>query len=382
MRAMPSSRTGVGLMSGTSVDGVDAAVCRVSGHGPPGRVELLGFRSAPWPRSLRERLRALGEGAASTRELCLLHAEVGERFADAAERAVHGALGPGARIDFAGSHGQTVWHEPRRGRRPGATLQIGDPSRIAERLRCPVVSDFRSRDVAAGGQGAPLVPYADWVLFRRPGRVRAVQNLGGMGNVTVVTEGAEGVFAFDTGPANLPVDEAVRLLTGGRETMDRGGRRAAAGRVHGDVVAALLRHRFLRRKPPRSTGREEFGAAFVKEVRDGHRLRGNDLVATLTRFVAAATADAYGRWVLPRARPDEVLLSGGGARNGVLVAHLRELLAPLPVRCLEAVDGAPGGAREAMAFAILASETLAGVPSSVPAATGAARAVVLGVVTP
>jgi anhydro-N-acetylmuramic acid kinase len=361
------------------MDGVDAAVCRIAGSGPTLRLEVLAHRFAPYPRRLRERLLALVEGAVPAREVCLLHDAVGAAFADAAAAA---AAGAGVRPDFAGSHGQTVWHEPgRRGRRT-ATLQIGEASLVAERLGCPVVSDFRPRDCAAGGQGAPLVPYADWALYRRPGRTRALQNLGGIGNVTVVTEDLDGVFAFDTGPANLPLDEAVRALTGGRERLDRDGRRALRGRVDRALLAALLRHPFLRRRPPRSTGREEFGAGFVREVRRRRpRLAPDDLLATLTAFSAGATADAYRRWVLPRARPDEALLTGGGARNPALVAALRRALAPLPVAVAE--DPAlPAAAKEAAAFALLASETLAGVPSSVPAATGAARRVVLGKVTP
>jgi anhydro-N-acetylmuramic acid kinase len=365
-------------MSGTSMDGVDAAVCRIGGSGPTARLRVLRFLHRPYPRRLRERLRALAEGGTSAREVCLLNDAVGQVLADAAAAAVRAA---GVRPDFAGSHGQTVWHEPGRGGRRTATLQIGEASLIAERLRCPVVSDFRPRDCAAGGQGAPLVPYADWVLFRRPGRVLALQNLGGIGNVTVVTERLEEVFAFDTGPANLPVDEAVRAVTGGRESMDRGGRRAARGHVDAVLLRGLLRHPFLRRSPPRSSGREEFGARFVAAVRRRRpRIRPDDLVATLTRFSAEATADAYRRYLLPRARPDVVLLSGGGARNPVLVAHLGELLAPVPVRLTDDA-GLPGPAKEAAAFALLASETLTGVPCNLPAATGAARRVVLGKVT-
>ena len=375
---MSRARIGVGLMSGTSMDGVDAAVCRISGSGAAARLRVLRFLHRPYARRLRERLRALAEGGTTAREVCLLHDEVGGAFAATAEAAVRAA---GVRPDFAGSHGQTVWHEPGRGRRRTATLQIGEASVIAERLRCPVVSDFRPRDCAAGGQGAPLVPYADWVLFRKPGRVLALQNLGGIGNLTVVTEDLAGVFAFDTGPANLPIDEAVRAATGGRESFDRGGRRAARGRVDGALLAELLRHPFLRRRPPRSSGREEFGGRFVAELRRLRpRLSPDDLVATLTRFSAEATAGAYRRFVLPRTPLDRVLLSGGGALNPVLVAHLRELLHPVPVGFTEDA-GLPGPMKEAASFALLAAETLAGVPSSVPAATGAARPVLLGKVT-
>jgi anhydro-N-acetylmuramic acid kinase len=361
------------------MDGVDAAVCLLAGVGPRTRLRVLRLEHRPYPPALRARLRALAEGKTTTREVCRLDFEVGEAFADAADAALRAE---GVRAAFAGSHGQTVWHEPRRGGRGAATLQIGEAAVIAERLGCPVVSDFRPRDCAAGGEGAPLVPYADWVLFRRPGRVRALQNLGGIGNVTVVTPGLEGVFAFDTGPANLPIDEAVRAVTRGRETMDRDGRRASRGRVDASLLESLLRHPFLRRKPPRSTGREEFGARFVADARRRRpRLAPDDLVATLTRFGAEATADAWRRFVLPRIDPDEALLSGGGARNPALVRFLAEALDPIPVRALDE-DGLPGAAREAAAFALLASETLAGVPSNVPAATGAARRVVLGKVTP
>ncbi|MCK6482081.1 MAG: anhydro-N-acetylmuramic acid kinase [Planctomycetes bacterium] len=371
-------RVVVGLMSGTSMDGVDAAVCRVRGSGAGARLDLLGFLGRPHPRRLRERLRALAEGTTTAREVCALHHEVGEAFAAAAEAALAAA---GVRADLVGSHGQTAWHEPGRGRRPTRTLQVGEPSLLAERLGCPVVSDFRPRDCAAGGQGAPLVPYADWVIFRAPGRVRAVQNLGGIGNATVVTEDLAGVFAFDTGPANLPLDEAVRALTGGRRALDRDGRFARRGKVDRPLLASLLRHPFLRRRPPRSSGREEFGGRFVAEVRRRRpRLPPEDLLATLTAFSAAATVDAYRRWILPRTPLDEVLLSGGGARNPVLVSLLRQGLAPIPVRTTDEA-GFPGAAREAAAFALLASEAFDGVPCSVPAATGARHAVVLGKVT-
>jgi anhydro-N-acetylmuramic acid kinase len=360
------------------MDGVDAAVCRVRGSGAGAGLEVLRFLQRPYAPGLRRRLLAAASGPTTAEEICRLHYEVGRAFADAAAAALRAE---GRRADFAGSHGQTLWHRPGRAGREAESLQIGEAAPIAERLGCPVVSDFRPRDCAAGGQGAPLVPYADWVLFRVPGRVRALQNLGGIGNVTVVAEDLDRVFAFDTGPANLPLDEAVRAATRGRERFDRDGRRARRGRVDGGLLRSLLRHPFLRRPPPRSSGREEFGARFVASVlarRPG--MRSEDLIATLTRFSAEATADAYRRFVLPRGPVDEVLLSGGGARNPVLVAHLRETLAPLPVRILDEA-GMPAEAKEAAAFALLASETLAGVPSNVPAATGAARRVVLGKVT-
>jgi anhydro-N-acetylmuramic acid kinase len=367
-------------MSGTSQDGVDAALCRIRGTGSSLNAELLAFETVSYGRSLRDRLRSLAEGEGTPASLARADVEVGEAFARAALQ-VTAAVGRKRRPDFVASHGQTVWHEPRRGRRSTATLQIGCAAVIAERLGCPVVSDFRSRDAAAGGQGAPLVPYADWALLRAKGRVRAVQNLGGVGNVSVVTGRLRDVFAFDTGPANLPLDEAARLVSGGRERFDGNGRRARRGRVDSGAVKALLRHPFLRRKPPRSTGREEFGAAFVTETARRHRLSGDDLVATLTDWVARATREAYRRFVEPRQAVDEVLLCGGGARNGTLVERLREQFAPVPVGLLDDA-GLPSDAHEALAFAVLGAETLRGVPTGLPAVTGARRAVVLGTVTP
>jgi anhydro-N-acetylmuramic acid kinase len=246
---------------------------------------------------------------------------------------------------------------------------------IAERTGLPVVADFRPRDVAAGGEGAPLVPLVDWLLFRRPGRVLGCLNLGGIANVTVVTERVEGVRAFDLGPANMPLDAVVQAWTGGREAFDRDGRRAAAGRVDPALVRELLAHPFLALPPPKSTGREAFGAPFVAPLLARFAGREADLLASLTRFVAEAVADGLRRFVPERL--EEVLVSGGGARNPTLLAALGEALAPVAVRPLDAV-GWDADAKEAVAFALLANETLFGRPGNVPGATGAAGPRVLG----
>jgi anhydro-N-acetylmuramic acid kinase len=289
-------------------------------------------------------------------------------------------------VDAVGSHGQTVWHRPPAEGRRGATLQIGDAATIAERTGIPVVSDFRSRDVAAGGHGAPLVPYVDRLLFSLPDRSRALQNIGGIGNVTrVPPRGSdEPVFAFDTGPGNALIDAAVELATGGRLTFDRDGQLAARGRIDDALLADLLRHPFFAAEPPKSTGREEFGRPFVARLTTALEPEGDadwlEIVATLTELTARTIADAYRRWLLPRGL-DEVVITGGGARNPTLVRRISELLHPLPVLTGDAL-GVDPEAKEAVAFAVLAWAHLRGIPANVPSATGAAGPRVLGSYTP
>jgi anhydro-N-acetylmuramic acid kinase len=284
------------------------------------------------------------------------------------------------------SHGQTVWHRPPAGARRGATLQLGDAATIAERTGCAVVSDFRTRDVAAGGHGAPLVPWADRLLFSVPGRARALQNIGGIGNVTwLPPHGSdEAAFAFDTGPGNALIDAAVELATDRRLGFDRDGALAARGEVDGELLADLLRHPYFAAEPPKSTGREEFGRPFVVRLVEAMRPEGDrdwlDLVATLTELTARTIADAYARWLVPRG-VHEVVITGGGARNPTLVGRIRALLAPLPV--VDAAElGIDADAKEAVAFALLAWAHLHGIPANLPAATGAAGPRVLGSLTP
>jgi anhydro-N-acetylmuramic acid kinase len=362
LRARPFRRV-VGLNSGTSADGVDAAVVRVHGAGAATRVEVEAYVHVPWDAELRARLVA-PRGAA---ELAVLDFEVGAAFAAAARAALDAAGQPHA--DLVGSHGQTVAHLPD----VRATLQIGQPAVIAERLGAPVISDFRARDVAAGGEGAPLVPLADHLLFHRPGRTRALQNIGGIANVTVVGADLDGLIAFDTGPGNMPLDEVARRLLG--VPCDRDGVLAAGGTVDTGVVAELLGHPFFAQPPPRSTGRERFGAGFVEPLYARFADRPADLLATLTRFVAESIHAAYARHVPPRC--DEVLVSGGGVHNATLMRHLGELFAPTPVRST-AAEGVDPDAKEAIAFAILANETLHAQPGNVPSATGARGPRVLG----
>jgi anhydro-N-acetylmuramic acid kinase len=371
-RARPT-RLVVGLLSGTSADGTDAALCAISGAGETTRLETRAFVTTPFPRPLRERIFRVSQADAS--ELCDLDVMLGEAFADAARAAADAAGIKMDEIDLIGSHGQTAVHHPRSGGRIGATLQIGEAAVIAERTGCPVVSDFRVRDVAAGGEGAPLVPLVDHLLFRLPGRRRALQNIGGIANVTLVGERLEDLVAFDNGPGNMPLDAVARAASNGTEAFDRDGRRAARATIDPGLLADLHRHPYLSQPLPKSTGREDFGREFVNPLLVRFEARKDDLLATLTRFSAEAIARSY-REMLP-AMPDEVYVSGGGALNPVLMRHLAELLAPIPVATTAAL-GVDPEAKEAIAFAALANQTLFGLAGNVPAVTGALGPRVLG----
>jgi len=353
----------LGLMSGTSADGVTAALVRIPGRGGR-RLEVEACRTTPYPRTLR--LRVLGAADLRAPGLARLNVELGEAFARAAKALLASAGVPARRIAAVGSHGQTIWHGP--GGRPPATLQLGEPSVIAERLGATVVADFRPRDVAAGGQGAPLVPFLDRFLFG-DGPPRALQNIGGIANVSLVGRGTP-PLGFDTGPGNCLLDLAARRATGGRLLYDRDGVLARRGKVREEAARRLLAHPFLRRPPPKSADRGEFGPAFL----DRFRLRGHDLVATAAYFTALTIAEAYRRFLPGRVR--EVVVSGGGTLHPVLMGELRRLLTA-PVRLLEEF-GLPGEAREAACFALMAERALRGLPNHCPGATGARGLRVLG----
>ena len=377
----------VGLMSGTSADGVDAALVDVR---PPGtQVEVLAFETYPYPRALRAAvLAACRSDTGRVDDVCHLNFAIGEVFADAVLRLARRARVPLRSIDLVGSHGQTLYHipagRPLGGRRIRSTLQVGEPSVIAERTGITTVADFRPRDIAAGGQGAPLVPLADYLLFRHPRRTRAVQNIGGIANVTLLPAGCDesGVLAFDTGPGNMILDRLAQRLTAGRLSYDKDGRLASRGKVNRTLLAELLRHPFLRKRPPRTTGREEFGSQFADALLDRSRRRGlapRDLMATAAAFTAACIADAYGRF--SPAPVDEVILCGGGSRNPVLVGLLTALLAPARVALTDDF-GINADAKEAVSFALLAARTAWGLSGNVPSATGARAGVVLGKIVP
>ncbi|MDB6108808.1 MAG: hypothetical protein JWR69_558 [Pedosphaera sp.] len=378
----------VGLMSGTSADGIDAVVAAISGSGRGLQVKLVAHRQQAFPRALREQiLRVSLHGVVA--EICELNFLLGEHFARAALGVIRQArLRPG-QIRGIGSHGQTVHHLPRA--RTPSTLQIGEAAVIAERTGITTVGDFRVRDMAAGGQGAPLVPYVDWALYTDDTRPRILQNIGGIGNLTFLPPCAalKQVVAFDTGPGNMVMDAVVSVLSSGRLAYDRDGRWAGQGRVSEPLLEELMRHPYLRRRPPKSTGREEFGEPFVRTLLASARrlkLPDADIVATATAFTAASIAEAYENFVFKKlartARQKlQIILGGGGAKNRTLRRMVAERVAPSVVLTQEAF-GHSNAAKEALAFAVLAHETLQGKPANVPSATGARRAVVLGKISP
>ncbi|HVU49596.1 MAG TPA: anhydro-N-acetylmuramic acid kinase [Polyangia bacterium] len=372
LRARPRRRI-IGLLSGTSADGTDAALCEIEGAGEALRLVSTTFVTTPFPRELRERIFRLARADAT--ELCDVDVLLGEAFAAAALEVCVAAGVSIEEVDLIGSHGQTAVHHPRSGGHVGATLQIGEAAVIAERTGRPVVSDFRVRDVAAGGEGAPLVPLVDHLLFRKPGVRRALQNIGGIANVTLVCERLDELVAFDNAPGNMPLDAVARAASGGAEAFDAGGRRAARGHIDAALLAELHEHPYLSQPLPKSTGRETFGKDFIYPLLARFGQRPDDLLATLTRFVAEAIARSY-RESLP-APPDEVFVSGGGALNPTLMAHLEALLAPLPVKTSASL-GVDPEAKEAIAFAVLANETVFGHPGNLPSVTGAAGPRVLG----
>ncbi|MHB0948018.1 MAG: anhydro-N-acetylmuramic acid kinase [Gemmatimonadaceae bacterium] len=372
------TRAYVGLMSGTSLDGISAAICRFHARDDGGiDTELLGFSVREYDQTQRERLRAaMMQGSA--REYCMLAFDLGEWLAQAATQVIDEAGVPRGDIAAIGSHGQTVWHEP-----PHSTWQLGEAAVIAERTGIAVVSDFRVRDVAAGGQGAPLVPIADALLFRGAGW-RALQNIGGIGNVTVVPPNGDlrSLRAFDTGPGVAVLDGVVRELTGAR--FDRDGALASAGAAVDEVVDELLRAPYFSAPPPKSTGRELFDAAYVtrliarcREVKPGARTE--DIVATATSLTARSIAMSYERF-LPEPI-SETLLSGGGAKNPALVREITKLLPGIAVRAFDD-EYFDGEAKEAVAFALLAKLHVDGQPGNVVGATGARGPRVLGKLTP
>lgn len=375
-----SPRFVVGLMSGTSCDGIDAVLVRLKGSGEHLAMKLIAHRTFPYSTGLRMELLAEHKSA---KEVCVLNFEVGERLAEAVLEMSNVAKDENVVIDFVASHGHTVGHYPPPTNTRIGTMQIGEPAIIAERTGLPVVSDFRPRDMAAGGQGAPLVPYADWLLFRRLNRTIACLNIGGIANFTLVTPEFKDIVAFDTGPGNMAIDGAVRLLTRGTKNMDKDGEAAAKGEVIDDFLEYLLEHRFFSKVPPKSTGREEFGEeVYLRDALASRREYAyEDLVATVTTAIAKSISEAYTRFIQPQHEVDHIIAAGGGAMNITLMDLLRKELSPLPIYTSEQY-GIPNAAREAIAFAILGNETICGMPSNVPQATGANKPVILGKITP
>lgn len=377
----------IGLMSGTSADGVDAAVVDIRGTGHRLAIKLLGHYGRSYSPRLRQRILHVAERG-TVAEVCHLNTLLGEVFAKTVLVAMTRCQVQPKQVKLIGSHGQTVHHLPEpiveRGVGPiRSTLQIGNPAVIAERTGITTVSDFRSRDLAVGGEGAPLVPYTHFLVFRQKRAIRWVVNLGGIANVTALPRGERlaSVEAFDTGPCNMLLDALVTAETSGRTTMDRGGRLAQRGQVHLGLLRWLLSHPYLHREPPKSTGRELFGESYVQKVLAQARRRHlslNDLLATGCQFIAHTIHDAQ-KWTKPA--PKDVVCGGGGVRNACLWAEIQKIFDPIPVRSMDDC-GSSSQAFEAQAFAVLAYQTVHGICANVPRVTGARHSVILGSVTP
>lgn len=379
--ASKSPRYGIGLMSGSSCDGIDAALVRIKGTGENLALKLIAHSTFPYSPGFRTRL--LGAHP-NSQELCALDFLLGERFGDAARAMMDTAEMESIHVDFVASHGHTIAHHPPPSNQEIGTLQIGEPALIAERTGLPVVSDFRPRDMAVGGQGAPLVPYADWVLFHKLKHRSACLNIGGIANFTVVTDRLDDIIAFDTGPGNMVIDGAARFLSKGKLVMDEDGKLAKRGMLVQELLDLLMSHPYFERVPPKSTGHEEFGLNVY--LRDALASRApdyvvEDLMATVTETVARSIVAAYNRFIEPLQPVEHVIVSGGGANNKTLMRKLSEGLPELKFFTSDDY-GIPSAAREAIAFAILGNETLCGTPSNVPSATGARSRVLLGKITP
>ena len=378
------SRLVIGLMSGTSVDGIDAALVRIHGHGSTTAVEELSFLSVPFPAGVREEiLRIAGGGMTCADELCRLKTLLGILYGEACERLCAQVGIPKDAVDLVGSHGQTLWHNPQpeeyQGRRFASTLQVGEEAQIAQAMGCPVVGDFRVRDVAAGGQGAPLVPYTEYLLYRDEEKTVALQNIGGIGNITVIPPHAKlsDTVAFDTGPGNMVMDALVWQMTDGRLHYDPLGRMAAEGRVDDGLLAWMLRDEYLSRPLPKTTGRERYGQAYVEALREkarALRVPDGDLLATANAFTAESIAVGIRRF--SPAYPERLVVGGGGSHNLTLLSNLRKALPGCAVlTCGEL--GFSADAKEAVAFAVLANETLFHHCNNAPSVTGGG-AVVMG----
>jgi anhydro-N-acetylmuramic acid kinase len=377
----------LGMMSGTSADGIDVALARISGAPPKLNAKLLGHTSVKFPHVLRkEILRAAEQHPITAGALSQLNFRLGEVFADAVLAACRKFRIPMKKIALIGSHGQTIFHQGKPanylGRPTASTLQIGEPAIIAARTVITTVGDFRPADIALGGQGAPLVPYVDYLLYGHSKLGRVSLNLGGIANITVLPRAAKAqqVFAFDTGPANMLIDALVSHFTRGRQRYDKNAALATQGRSLPALLDDLLRDAYLKLAPPKSTGREYYGHAYLKKLLAlgrHHHAKPNDLVRAATIFTALSVVDALNRFVLPKTKIHQLLVSGGGTHNPLILAQLSAALRGIEVLPSSHL-GIPGDAKEAFAFALLAYETFHQRPANLPSATGAHGPAILG----
>ena len=379
----------VGMMSGTSVDGVDAALIELSREGGAPRVKLLAFENIPYPQGVRERVFELFRPETSTVDrIGYMNFLLGELYARAALSVIAKAGLTSADVDLIGSHGQTIWHEPEARETDGMpiryTVQIGEGAVIAARTGIPTVSDFRVADMAVGGQGAPLVPFSEYLLYRREDESILLQNIGGIGNMTVLPAGAtpEQVFAFDTGPGNMIIDAVAAAISGGRLKCDVNGGIAARGKVDEELLARLQKDEYYARRPPKTTGRERFGTQYAQRILDDrarHPISDEDLLATVTYLTAWSIFDACERFALPVCKPAELFGGGGGSYNKTLLKDLSGLFGTrgIAVRTQEDL-GFNSDAKEAVAFALMADCFVRGEANVLPSVTGASAASVMG----
>ncbi|KGG79732.1 anhydro-N-acetylmuramic acid kinase [Caloranaerobacter azorensis H53214] len=368
----------IGLMSGTSIDGIDCALVEIEGNGLNTKVKLINFHKHEMPVHLKQDiLKACSIEKSSTELICRLNFLLGEEFSKAILETCELSGIPPSKIDLIGSHGQTVYHIPR-----NSTLQIGEPSVIAERTGITTVADFRVRDVAAGGHGAPIVPYTEYILYRNIEKTIVLQNIGGIGNATVIPKNStiDQVYAFDTGPGNMIIDAIVTEITKGQKHYDEEGKLASKGNINRELFEELMSHPYIYKEPPKTTGREEFGVDFSKKIYEKYKKivkNELDIITTVTYFTAKTIADSYKKWILPYHKIDEVIISGGGSYNKTLINMIREELKGIKIMIQEDV-GYSSDAKEAIAMAILANETIHGNFNNLPRVTGASKPVVLG----
>ncbi|MCU5223187.1 MULTISPECIES: anhydro-N-acetylmuramic acid kinase AnmK [Bacillus] len=374
-----------GVMSGTSLDGIDVALVRIEGSGVDSKVKLIHFTTVPFRNDIKSEIQqALSIENSNVQLICSLNFKLGLCFANAVKEVCKEANFSLEQLDLIGSHGQTIYHQPKpEGNMISSTLQIGEPAVITYETNTTVISNFRTMDMAAGGQGAPLVPYSEVILYRDPSKNRLLQNIGGIGNVTVIPsqKSDQNVIAFDTGPGNMIIDEVCQRLF--QLPYDQNGEIAEQGEVVDEILTYCMNHPFLKMNPPKSTGREQFGEEFVSQLLKRYeKYSKENILTTVTMFTASSIVHHYKEFILPYYEIDEVILGGGGSYNDTLVEMIRYGLKDEKCTIFIQEDiGYSSEAKEAIAFAILANETYHRNPSNVPSATGAKKSVVLGNVT-
>lgn len=374
----------VGLMSGTSLDGIDAALVRVNNSGLETEMEMIEFVTCPFPKEIeKEIMQSLSADTSNVQLICSLNFKLGKLFANAVKEVCHKAGFPINKLDLIGSHGQTIYHQPLQEQNYiPSTLQIGEAAVIAHDTNTLVISNFRTMDMAAGGQGAPLVPFTEYILYRSEAKGRLLQNIGGIGNVTVLPKQAslDDMYAFDTGPGNMIIDEVCRQLF--NISYDEGGNIAKQGQINDGLLSYCISHPYIMSPPPKSTGRELFGKQYVvKLLKMFESVPNQDILATVTMFTAKSIVENYRNFIFPKTSIEEVIIGGGGSYNKTLLNMIQSLLGN-SIRVLTQEElGYSSEAKEAVAFALLANETFHGHTSNVPKATGADSDVILGNMT-